>query len=343
VDWFLLVLALGVILGGAELFTNGVEWVGDAFGLSEGAVGSVLAAVGTALPETVRPLIAIALGHHKGRQIGVGAILGAPFMLTTLAMFVLGLTVLLFSRLGRRDRRIRADPSVPRLDLGVFLAMFALAIVAGVWRWKPFDWVLAAGLVAGYGLYVRQHFRTPVEKAIEKEVAGEMKPLYLTTVLRPGRTASPPRPPVWPSVLQTLVGLVVIVGGARLFVTVVTHLADRFQVQPLAFSLLVAPVATELPEIFNASVIWARRGKDTLAVGNITGALVFQGVFPVAIGLVFTPWRLSGDGLVAALVAFASGAALYGMLVVRGRFEARFLIVQGVVYAGFVAYVVTRL
>ncbi len=317
-DWFLLVLALGVILGGAELFTNGVEWVGDAFGLSEGAVGSVLAAVGTALPETVLPLIAIALGHHKGRQIGVGAILGAPFMLTTLAMFVLGLTVLLFSRLVRRDRRIRADPSVPRLDLGVFLAMFALAIVAGVWRWKPFDWVLAAGLVAGYGLYVRQHFRTPVEKAIEKEVAGEMKPLYLTTVLRPGRTASPPRPPVWPSVLQTLVGLVVIVGGARLFVTVVTHLADRFQVQP-------------------------RRGKDTLAVGNITGALVFQGVFPVAIGLVFTPWRLSGDGLVAALVAFASGAALYGMLVVRGRFEARFLIVQGVVYAGFVAYVVTRL
>src|SRR3989441_11197745 len=89
--WLLLFAALVVILLGAELFTNGVEWVGENFGLSEGAVGSVLAAVGTALPETILPLVAILLGSHEvGKEIGVGAILGAPFMLGTLAMFVTG-------------------------------------------------------------------------------------------------------------------------------------------------------------------------------------------------------------------------------------------------------------
>ena len=49
-EWALLGSSLLVILAGAELFTNGVEWIGEGFGLSEGVVGSVLAAVGTALP-----------------------------------------------------------------------------------------------------------------------------------------------------------------------------------------------------------------------------------------------------------------------------------------------------
>ena len=55
----ILVIALLVILIGAELFTNGIEWVGRKLDLAEGAVGSVLAAVGTALPETMIPIIAI--------------------------------------------------------------------------------------------------------------------------------------------------------------------------------------------------------------------------------------------------------------------------------------------
>src|SRR3982751_1591826 len=93
----LLILAVGlvVILVGAELFTNGIEWFGHKLGLAEGAVGSVLAAVGTALPETMIPIVAILFsGEAHSDEIGVGAILGAPFMLATLAMFVTGLVVL---------------------------------------------------------------------------------------------------------------------------------------------------------------------------------------------------------------------------------------------------------
>ena len=157
-DWVLLVVALLVILAGAELFTNGVEWVGEGFGLSEGAVGSVLAAIGTALPETILPLIAVLFGAEAGAQIGVGAILGSPFMLSTLAMCLLGASILAYARAGRRPRRIAADPGGAILDLGVFMTLYSLAVVAGVLHVKAVDVGLAVVLVGAYGWYVRRHF-----------------------------------------------------------------------------------------------------------------------------------------------------------------------------------------
>src|SRR5665647_3849985 len=36
-------------------------------------------------------------------------------------------------------------------------------------------------------------------------------------------------------------------------------------------------------------VNWVRQEKDTLALGNITGAMVFQTCIPVAFGIAFTP------------------------------------------------------
>jgi len=346
VDWLGLVVSLAVILGGALLFTNGIEWVGERLGLSEGVVGSVLAAIGTALPETVLPLIAVLVGKEAGKEIGVGAILGAPLMLTTLAMFVLGASVLVFSRLGRRRREIRADPGVLRLDLGFFLPAFALAVVAGLIRLRAVNWVIAVLLLVGYGLYVWRHFAQPGERELEREAAAAVKPLYLRRAVRmvTGRArTNPGPPPTWASMAQTLIGLAVIVVAARAFVLFVTHLSDRFHVPYLAFAVLVAPVATELPEVFNASVIWARRGRDTLAVGNVTGAMAFQAVFPVTIGLLLTPWKLSGEALVAAIVALGAGAVLYATLRIRGRLGAWILLLQGAIYAAYVAYLIPRL
>ena len=113
-DWVILSISLLVILAGAELFTNGIEWVGEGFGLSQGAVGSVLAAVGTALPETLLPVIAILSGRASGDAIGIGAILGAPFMLTTLAMVVIAVSLLVFGRGGRRPTDLEIDHGVIR-------------------------------------------------------------------------------------------------------------------------------------------------------------------------------------------------------------------------------------
>jgi cation:H+ antiporter len=339
VSWFELAASLVVILVSAELFTNGVEWVGEGFGLSEGAVGSVLAAVGTALPETLLPLVAIALGHAGGEDIGIGAILGAPLLLTTLAMFVLGVAVLIYSRRRRRPTDLHGDRRVILQDLGYFLGMYALAMVAGVFHHTWFKVGLAVALMIGYADYVRRHFRSPGGHVEEAEAAQEVKPLYLLRPFRAGRgTSTPP----WASVTQSLVSLVGIVAGARVFVLGVDGLARQFDLPHLALALLIAPIATELPEKFN-SVIWVRRRKDTLALGNLTGAMVFQSSFPVTIGLLLTPWRLTGEALVAGLLALGAGAILWVTLMVRGSLGAKLLLFQGVLYGGYVVYVVTRL
>jgi cation:H+ antiporter len=341
---FTLLLSLVVILSGAELFTNGVEWIGEGFGLSDGAVGSVLAAVGTALPETLLPLVAILSGHAAGEEIGTGAILGAPFMLTTLAMVVVAVAVLVTGRGGRRSLDLEIDRGVIRQDLGYFLVMYSLAVVAGFIHVKALHVALAIVLVVGYGYYVKRHFTSPGEDDLEAEAATEIKALYLWAWwarLRSGLAEwSADRSPVLPFV-QVAVALGLIVGGAKLFIGGVETLGNAIGVSPLAFSLLVAPIATELPEKFN-SVIWIRRRKDTLAMGNMTGAMVFQSSFPVTIGLLLTPWELHGFAMVAALVALAAGGVLWLTLKVRGRLSAPLLLFQGVFYVGYVTYVIAR-
>jgi cation:H+ antiporter len=343
-EWLGLVASLFVILGGAELFTNGVEWIGEGFGLSEGVVGSVLAAVGTALPETILPIIAILSGHASGEEIGIGAILGAPFMLTTLAMFVIAVATLIYSRTNGRGLELQGDSGVLRHDLGYFLVLYALAAVAGLVHVRPLHWALAVGLVVSYGFYVRRHFRTPGEKELEQEAESEISPLSLWGWARRLRRRLPAwsnASPRWPSIVQVVISLLLIIGGARIFVAAVDVLAGRFEVSHLVFALLVAPLATELPEKFN-SVIWIRRRKDTLALGNMTGAMVFQSSFPVSVGLLLTPWHLAHEALVAACIALAAGSVLWLTIRVRHRFTAPLLLLQGAFYAGYVAYVLTR-
>src|SRR5438046_2409866 len=131
-------LALVLILIGAELFTNGIDWFGHKLGLAEGAVGSVLAAVGTALPETMIPIIAIlASTGASSSEVGVGAILGAPFMLATLAMFVTGVAVLIVGRRRPTGDTMQVDTAVLAHDMRYFAIAYAIAIGAAFLHVDP--------------------------------------------------------------------------------------------------------------------------------------------------------------------------------------------------------------
>jgi cation:H+ antiporter len=288
--------------------------------------------------------VAILSGSANGEDIGVGAILGAPFMLTTLAMVVIGVTVVVVHLVGRRDLVLRFDGRAIRQDLGYFLVMYSLAMLAGLVHSKAVDYGFAIVLVVGYGYYVRRHFLMPDDEALA-EIGEDVRPLYLWSWVRRFRQALPAWTKEGPAAVpfvQVGVALALIVGGAEMFVGSVGSIADTFGLPALAFSLLVAPLATELPEKFN-SVLWIRRRKDTLAMGNMTGAMVFQSSFPVTIGLLLTPWELAHEALVAACIALAAGAVLYGTLRVRGRLTGPMLLLQGIFYVGYVAYVITKL
>ncbi len=323
---FLLIVSLLVILAGCELFCNGVEWFGRKLHLGEGAVGSVLAAVGTALPETVIPIIAIVFGSAEaGEEIGVGAILGAPFMLSTLAMFVCGISIVIFTMLKKRTRKIRFNKAIMRRDLLFFLCCYGVAVLVGFFDIGPFRYVVAVSLVLIYAVYVRNTMRA------EGDLEGECRSLYFH------RAAESPQ--LKRVILQIVVALIAIIYGADLFVENLTHAADALGVPALIVSLLLTPFATELPEKFN-SVVWMGQKKDTLALGNITGAMVFQSTIPVAIGISATNWRLYENGdwhaMVAAGLALFSGLLLYGRLRLTSKgFGLGSLLFGGLLYVAF--------
>ena len=138
--------------------------------------------------------------------------------------------------------------------------------------------------------------------------------------------------------IQVFVALGIMVSGAYLFVDVVKQLAPVIGISPLILSLLVTPVATELPEKFN-SLVWVSQKKDSLAVGNITGAMVFQGTIPVSIGLVATSWKINHLSLVCAVLAILT-AWVYWMMIKKNKTWKPWHIAMGaIVYIGFGMYV----
>jgi cation:H+ antiporter len=343
VDVLILIGAFLVILLGAELFTNGIEWFGRKLELAEGAVGSVLAAVGTALPETMIPIIAILSGggSESSHGVGVGAILGAPFMLATLAMFVTGVAVLVAGRNRARGDDMPVDTRVLAHDMRYFAIAYLIAIAAAFFPLEPAwpKWIVAVVLVSIYAWYVKGHFEDDPDVNLD-----DLPPLRFNRL----DPATPNGEGVVPRLrvvnIQVLSALGLIVVGAFFFVGAVEHLSTSLGVAPVILALVVAPIATELPEKFN-SVIWVRQGKDTLAMGNITGAMVFQSTIPTVVALLFAAdaWHFSADTRVAfasAAVAFIASALIFIPMARSGHLYGRRLLVGGafyVLYLGIVA------
>ena len=345
-DVLILAVAFVIILLGAELFTNGIEWFGRKLQLAEGAVGSVLAAVGTALPETMIPIIAILTGggSEASHSVGVGAILGAPFMLSTLAMFVTGVAVLYQAKKRPAGDVMPVDTVVLAHDVRYFVIAYAIAIGAAFLPLEPvwLKWIVAVVLIGIYAWYVKAHF-----EADPSTDAEDLAPLRFRRLDRAGLAEDPHSPRLRVVNLQVIAALSLIVLGAYFFVGSVEHLATSFGLDEALLALVIAPIATELPEKFN-SVIWVRQGKDTLSMGNITGAMVFQSAIPTVVALLFAAdaWHFEDGSRIAFLsagIAFLATAAIFIPMARSHRLTGRRLLVGGAFYLVYLAVVLAAL
>jgi cation:H+ antiporter len=332
-----MILTLALLLGSAvviylacEYFVNGVEWVGERFGVSQTAVATVLAAFGTALPESVVTLVAVVFGKTEAqRDIGVGAALGGPLALSTLAYAVVGAMFLLDR--ARQQKKIAAEFSTTRLarDQAWFLVVFVFKVALGLvaFAWKPWlGWLF----LAAYGLYVWRELSSEGHAA--DETGEEREPLKLRPHAEHPATA-------W-AVLQTGAALVVIFFASQLFVHQLEAVGPWLGLSPQLVALLLSPIATELPEILNA-VIWVRQGKTALALGNISGAMMIQATVPSALGLFFTPWLLSPALLWGAAITMAAIVAML-VLLKRHALTARRLFAMSALYGAFALGVALR-
>ena len=320
-----------VILIAAEVFTNALEHLGEKLKISEGVTGSLFAAVGTALPETSVPLLAIFAGTsnaHTNHEIGVGAILGAPLMLATLSIFLMALSV--YKSRGLVGH-LRPERTGLKRDLNYFLVAF---IVAAAALYVPHDSTpiriaIGLGMVMIYVVYVFQTLRS--SKALVKDghatEAGD--PMFLNRVGVPtnGYTIT----------LQIILGLALLIAGAKGFINGVEEAASIIGISTLLLSLLIIPIATELPEKVN-SILWIRKGKDTLAFGNITGAMVFQGTLLPAIGIMLTPWQPQSEVVIGFVITLLAAVWLR-VMVERGQLQVWHILVNGLLYISYLALV----
>lgn len=346
-DLALFIFSFLIILIGCEFFTNGVEWAGKRFRLTQSAVGSLLAAVGTAMPETILPLVAILLlGGSSGQDIGTGSILGSPFMLSTLALFLCGLAAATIAS-DRAMRVVHIDNRLARRILGFFILAYSLAALAAFLPLQLSILKPAIAVILG-AIYVYYVYSTLKAKgiSIEKEL---VKPLYFQAfarkILETGSDID--KPSTLLGVLQTLLALAAIVAGADIFVSQVNDIAAAIHVSPFILSLLISPMATELAEIFN-SVIWVKQGKDVFALGNILGSMVYQSCILAIIAITMTPWHLDLSNHIQLLQAASIGMALAStaLLYIRSKGEVvrvSGLLVSGLFYLAFIVLILLSL
>jgi len=326
-----LFVMLIVILIAAEVFTNALEHLGEKLGISEGVTGSIFAAVGTALPETMVPLLALLTGTQNiatNEEIGVGSILGAPLMLATLSISLMAISV--WKSRGTQGY-LRPENTGLTRDLNFFIIAFSFAAIA---MYVPHSlstvrYGIGACMVMIYFIYVMMTINASkalVEDGHATEAGSDM---LLCKIGLPNNMIV--------IVLQLVLGVGLLIAGAKGFINGVEAAAHIIGISALLLSLLIIPIATELPEKVN-SILWIRKGKDTLAFGNITGAMVFQGTLLPAIGIMLTPWAPRSEvvlGIAMTLIA----AIWLRYLVANGGIKVWHLLVNGLMYITYLALV----
>jgi cation:H+ antiporter len=322
-----LLAMLVVILIAAEVFTNALEHLGEKLGISEGVTGSLFAAVGTALPETMVPLLALLAGTQNvatNEEIGVGSILGAPLMLATLSISLMAMSV--WKRRGTQGH-LRPERTGLVRDLNFFLIAFSFAAIA---MFVPHTltavrYGIGACMVMIYFVYVMMTLRASKALVDDGHATEASSDMFLCKIGLPNNMIV--------IVIQLILGLVLLVAGAKGFIHGVEAAAQIIGISALLLSLLIIPIATELPEKVN-SILWVRKGKDTLAFGNITGAMVFQGTLLPAIGIMLTPWEPRKEvvwGIAITLIA----AIWIRYLMAKGGIRVWHLLVNGSLYVTY--------
>lgn len=320
-----------------EIFTNAVEHLGKYFKIQDGALGSIFAAVGTALPETILPLIAVfgayvsGTGMDLGKDIGKGAVLGSPFMLSSLAFFMIALMIVFLSIKGKRTSDVQLDVAFFRRDLNFFTAAYTVGILTALVEARFIQIAVGIFLLIYYVVYAARTIRKHCCKGEYCE--GECEELKFLTFFKADESKR-----LFLIFLQFFIAIAGLVISSHYFVENIKTLSTNLGFSAMLISLFLAPVATELPETVNG-LVWSYNNKDTLAVSNVSGAMVFQSCIPMAIGIFFTDWKFSVEAAANVAAVYLAVIILYFVIAgKKDKFSAKPLLLSILPYVLYVAF-----
>lgn len=281
-----LLAGLATLVGCARAFTTTAERLGLSLGLSPFAVGVIMVAVGTSLPELAAAVSAVGRGAS---EVVSGNVIGAN---TANLLLILG-CVALVSRRG-----IQLGERYIAIDLN-FMAG-AGAILTLVMHDGGVSRLEGALLLVAYGAYVG-HLLADGRTASADEAFDEL--LGETGRRRGlGRDAA---------VLILLAAGIAI--GAQLTLTALFELAVRLGISTAIASVTILSLGTTLPEMA-VSVAAAARGRAEMAVGNILGSCVFNALAVVGVASMVGRVAVPHDLMALPVPAFLGSAILFYLL-----------------------------
>ena len=321
-----LIYLLGIILA-CVLFTNAIESLGSKLKLSNSATGGILAVIGTTLPETIVPIIAILssflLNKPAGLNIAQGAIIGSPFMLSVFAMSLLGICLIFLKR-----KTLNIDNNMVFRFYKYFLITYSIGILASFIHKFEFKLIVSLFLVISYVFFVKR----TLAKAKDDFIQEETEELFFRKILKAKSET------ICLILFQILISLVFLVIFSHLFVHKIAFISEILNLNPTILSLIITPFATELPECIN-SIIWIKAKKDDLAVSNILGATVFQAVIPMSIGIIFTPWILPDFILLNSFVVVFYSLFVVLTLLITKKIRLLSLLSGLIFYFGYIVFI----
>jgi cation:H+ antiporter len=243
------VLGLALLIAGAELLVRGASRLAAALGVSPLVIGLTVVAYGTSSPEmavsvdaALRGQTDMALGNVVGSNIfNVLFILGASALVTPLVV----------------------HQQLVRVDVPIMIGVTALAMMFaqdGVISRAEGGWLLA-GMVAytGFAIWMSRRESAAV-RAEYAEAYGD---------------AAPARHRWMGDAALAIVGLALLMAGARMFTGAAVEFARAAGVSELVIGLTIVAAGTSMPEVA-ASLTAALRGERDIAVGNVVGSNIFN-------------------------------------------------------------------
>ncbi len=248
---------LAILILGAEVLVRGASRLSLSLGMPPLVVGLTVVAFGTSAPELAITLSGAIAGKT---DLALGNVVGSSIFNV---LFILGLSALLAP--------LVVDRQLVRQEVPIMIAMSALTLVLALdRRISAVDGALLLGCLLAYiVLLYRQGRRAPA-----KEVADPLLP-----------PPQPKRGPL-PDLAAIIIGLAMLVLGARWLVDAATHIALRLGISEAVVGLTIVAAGTSLPEVAT-SVVAALRGQREIAVGNALGSNIFNLGSVLGLGALF--------------------------------------------------------
>lgn len=276
----LLASSLVAVFFSSLMFVNAIEYAGSRLNWSHSFTGAIVAPLFTSIPELALFIIAVFIhGGTSGHLIGLGMIFGEPFMTSSLSYFLVFCSILAaFTLSGRKTHSIDVDRSLS-IPFVFVLLLFPFALLPGIIHSVYLQYLMGFIFLFFYLMYVR----TMAGRRSAAMEEGAEIPYFMHLRNHWGLAA-----------LQLLVSALLLYYGANLMVQAITLISDIHRVSPLVVAILVIPVATAIPETLSA-MIWAYRGRNSLAIGSIIGEKVLYATFYPGMAMFFIPWELDAQ------------------------------------------------